>query len=80
MFSALCAYAEDTFRARLKESGEPTSLKESIPVWAVFKSRILRGMRMGLNPAEFKNEFGMVKAVSEKIQAEPRSRVPGGYP
>jgi hypothetical protein len=75
-FGALCGYAEDTFRARLKESGEPTSLKESIPVWAVFKSRILRGMRMGLNPAEFKNEFGMVKAVREKIQAEPKPSHP----
>lgn len=76
MFQALCGYAEVTFRARLEASGEPTSLKESIPVWATFKSRILRGMRMGLSPADYKNEFGLVKAVREKAQAEPKAAQP----
>lgn len=76
MFAALCSYAEDTFRARLKDSGESTSLKESIPVWATFKSRIMRAMRMGLSPADHKNEFGLVKAVRERLATEEKPSRP----
>lgn len=73
LFAAMCTYAENTFRERLQASGESTSLKDSLPVWSTFKSKILRGMRLGLKPTDYKNEYGMQKAVREimKTQEKP---------
>lgn len=62
LFGALCAYAE----AQYKERFNVVNLKEALPVWSVYKSNIMAGMRLGLNPQEYATEWEFRKATAEK--------------
>lgn len=65
LFSALCEYAE----GRYKERHAVENLKDALPTWAVFKSNILRGMRLGLDPGGYGSEYEFRKAVMEAVAA-----------
>jgi hypothetical protein len=67
-FGALCAYAEASYKT--KHSVE--NLRDVLPVWVVFKSNILRGIRQGLSPLESPNEKAFRTLTMEKI-AEKRA-------
>lgn len=62
LFGALCAYAE----AQYKERFNVVNLKEALPVWSVYKSNIMAGMRLGLNPMDYSTEWEFRKATAEK--------------
>lgn len=77
LFGALCAYAE----AQYKERFNVVNLKEALPVWSVYKSNILAGMRLGLNPKDYSTEWELRKATAEKRQlkaVEPSNEVTQG--
>lgn len=63
MFGELCAYAEGQYKAK----HQVTNLKDVLPVWAMFKSNILRGMRLGISPSDHANEYQFRKATREKL-------------
>src|SRR5690606_14490578 len=64
LFGALCAYAE----VQYKERFNVVNLKEALPVWSVYKSNILAGMRLGLNPKDYSSEWELRKATADKRQ------------
>ena len=64
-FTAVCAYAE----TQLKEKHKIESVKDALPVWGVYKSNILRGMRLGLDPQEFDSEGAFRAATMEEVRA-----------
>jgi hypothetical protein len=52
LFGTMCLYAENEY----KREHEVENLREALPTWATFKSNVLRGLRLGLDPREFKTE------------------------
>lgn len=65
LFSAICADAEATLKARLGVK----NLKDALPVWSVFKSNVMRGLRLGLDVTEHKTEWEFREAVREHVNA-----------
>jgi hypothetical protein len=65
LFSAICADAEATLKARLGVD----NLKKALPVWSVFKSNVMRGLRLGLDVNEYKTEWQFREAVREHVNA-----------
>lgn len=68
-FSYLCAHAE----AKYKETYGISNLRDldkGLPPWPVFKSNILRGMRLGLSPLEYRSEHTFRDATMEHVRAE----------
>lgn len=61
VFGAMCAYAE----AKLKEKHEVNNLEDALPCWKTFKSNIMGGLRVGLDPHEFSTEWQFRKAGME---------------
>src|SRR5262245_9436235 len=45
-FQEMCGYAETGY----KDKHEVQNLKDVLPVWSVYKSNIVRGMKLGLSP------------------------------
>lgn len=68
-FGEMCDYAE----AGYKKKHEVENLKDVLPVWSVYKSNILRGMRIGLNPAEHATEGAYRTAVGESLRQSVRT-------
>lgn len=64
-FGEMCDYAE----AGYKKKHEVENLKDVLPVWSVYKSNILRGMKLGLDPADFDSEGAYRLAVGESLRA-----------
>ena len=48
-FGALCSVAEVSF----KDTHKVTDLAEALPCWAVYKSEILRAVKVGLRPLDY---------------------------
>jgi hypothetical protein len=71
-FSELCLYAETSYKTK----NNVENLKDVLPVWSVYKSNILRGMRAGFDPAEYGSE-GAFRNVGEPSE---RSSVPATTP
>jgi hypothetical protein len=71
LFRDMCAYAEATY----KQEYEVTNLEESLPVWKVYKSNILKGIRLKLSPAEYASEYELRKAVAEIERERPVKRI-----
>jgi hypothetical protein len=65
-FAAVCVYAE----AQLKEKHDIENVKDALPVWGVYKSNILRGMRLGLDPSSFDSEGAFRAATMEEVRAK----------
>lgn len=65
-FAAVCVYAE----AQLKEKHQIENVKDALPVWGVYKSNILRGMRLGLDPSSFDSEGAFRAATMEEVRAK----------
>lgn len=66
LYMGMCTYAETGY----KKAHNVENLRDALPTWASFKSSVLRGLRLGLNPTEFKSEKRFRNAVQEKIVAE----------
>lgn len=65
-FSALCMYAENTFKSK----HQVENLRDAVPVWNVFKSNILRGMRLELSPLDAANERAFRTKTMEAVAAK----------
>lgn len=73
--------ATELAEERLKQAHEITNLKDperGLKSWAVQKSNILRGMKMGVNVLDYRSEYEYRKAVLDKVQAQllPPAKVP----
>lgn len=66
LFTNMCTYAEGKY----KEEHKVENLAEALPVWRVYKSNILRGVKLGLKPPEYDTEYDFRRAVMEKVRAE----------
>lgn len=66
MFSDMCAYAEEQFKARHGVD----NVKDVLPIWSVFKSNIKRGIRAGLNPTDHTTEWEFRKATQNTMVDE----------
>lgn len=64
LFGALCLHAEK----RIKQAGEITNVKDALPVWSVYKSNILRGMKIDLDPVDYRSEGAFRHATHEALQ------------
>lgn len=64
-FGEMCLYAE----AGYKKKHEVENLKDVLPVWSVYKSNILRGMKLGIDPTNFDSEGAYRLAVGESLRA-----------
>lgn len=71
VFSDLCRHAESAYKA----TWDVQNLKSELPVWAVFKSNILRGMRLNLNPAKYDTERAFRAATASKVRESLRQAV-----
>lgn len=67
-FSEMCAYAETSY----KEKHQVENLKDVLPVWAVYKSNIIRGMKLGLSPVDHATEGAFRTAVGESLRQATR--------
>ena len=65
-FAAVCVYAE----AQLKEKHQIENVKDALPVWGVYKSNLLRGLRLGLDPSSFDSEGAFRAATMEEVRAK----------
>jgi hypothetical protein len=69
LFSYLCAHAEQIY----KEAHKISNLRDKdrgLPPWPVFKSNILRGMKLGLSPLDYPSEHAFRDATMERVRAE----------
>jgi len=66
LFANMCEYAEGKY----KEEHAVENLADALPVWRVYKSNILRGVKLGLKPPEYETEYDFRKAVMEKVRAQ----------
>lgn len=64
-FAAVCVYAE----AQLKEKHQIENVKDALPVWGVYKSNLLRGMRLGLDPSSFDSEGAFRAATMDEVRS-----------
>jgi hypothetical protein len=64
-FAAVCVYAE----AQLKEKHQIENVKDALPVWGVYKSNILRGMKLGLDPTDHATEGAFRAATMDEVRA-----------
>lgn len=65
-FVTMCEYAEEKYKADHKVE----NLAEVLPVWRVYKSNILRGVKLGIKPAEYDTEYDYRRAVMEKVRED----------
>lgn len=74
-FVLTCVYAESVYKQRHGVE----NLKDALPVWNVFKSNILRGMRLGLSVLDSPNEKAFRTRALERV-AQDRTSIgpPGG--
>jgi hypothetical protein len=66
LFLGMCKYAERAY----KEEFGVTNVAEALPAWRVYKSNILKGVRLGLDPREHKNEYSLRKAIAEELRGD----------
>jgi hypothetical protein len=85
-FGVLCLYAETEY----KREHEVENLREALPTWATYKSNVLRGLRLGLDPSQFKTEkifrsrtmeqISRTRGEPEKLSDEQREAIREGPP
>lgn len=63
-FQEMCSYAE----AGYKDKHGVANLKDVLPVWSVYKSNIIRGMKLGLSPLDHETEGAFRIAVGECLR------------
>lgn len=63
MYVDMCEYAETEY----KREHEVDNLREALPTWATYKSNVLRGLRLGLDPRESKSEKQYRSKAMEQI-------------
>jgi hypothetical protein len=63
-FGEMCEHAE----AGYKNKHEVKNLKDVLPVWSVYKSNILRGMRLDMSPLDHATEGAFRIAVGEVLR------------
>lgn len=63
-FLEMCEHAEGVY----KEKHEVKNLKDVLPVWSVYKSNILRGMRLDMSPLDHATEGAFRIAVGEVLR------------
>lgn len=68
-FQEMCSYAE----AGYKDKHGVANLKDVLPVWSVYKSNIIRGMKLGLSPADHTTEGAFRVAVGESLRQAARN-------
>jgi hypothetical protein len=74
-FGVLCDFAETQYKTKHKVE----NLREALPVWATYKSNILRAMKSGLDPNHYGSEYDLRKAHQELKEPQERTpRVPQG--
>lgn len=76
LYIAMCEYAEQAY----KQEHEVENLREALPTWATYKSNILRGLRSGLNPLEFRTEKVYRSKTMELVSRAPRDPEPRAGP
>lgn len=65
-FVTMCEYAEQKY----KTTHGVENLKDVLPVWAVYKSGILRGVKLGLKPPDYDSEYNFRRATMEKVRED----------
>lgn len=63
IYRAMCKYAEDSYKA----THDVPNVYETLPVWRVFKSNILRGLKNRVNPLEYQSENAYRKATTDMV-------------
>lgn len=63
-FRDMCQYAEEQFKARHNVE----NVKDILPVWAVYKSNINRGLKAELDPREYDSEWEFRKAIMDEAR------------
>lgn len=63
LFIEMCDYAETEY----KREHDVENLREALPTWATYKSNVLRGLRAGLSPLDFKTEKVYRSKTMEKV-------------
>lgn len=63
-FQEMCSYAE----AGYKEKHDVANLKDVLPVWSVYKSNIIRGMKLDMSPLDHETEGAFRLAVGEHLR------------
>lgn len=61
LFREMCRHAEAELKAKL----EVANLKDAVPIWAVYKSNITRGMNLGISPLDHESEKAFRQAMAE---------------
>ena len=68
-FQEMCGYAETGY----KDKHKVANLKDVLPVWSVYKSNIVRGMKLGLSPLDHETEGAFRLAVGESLRESVRN-------
>lgn len=63
IYKQMCKYAEDHY----KETHQVPNVYETLPVWRVFKSNIMRGLKNRIDPLEYSSESAYRKATTEYL-------------
>jgi hypothetical protein len=63
LYLTMCEFAESEY----KTQHNVDNLREALPTWATVKSNVLRGLRIGLNPTEFRSEKTFRSKTMERI-------------
>ena len=63
-FRDMCQYAEEQFKARHNVE----NVKDILPVWAVYKSNINRGLKAELDPRDYDSEWEFRKATMDEVR------------
>lgn len=66
LFRGMCRFAESGYKQEYKVS----NLADALPVWRVYKANILKGVRLGFDPKDFKTEYELRKAVQEELAGD----------
>jgi hypothetical protein len=74
LFRAACGYAEDGY----KQEHGIKSITERMPAWSQFKSRLLRAMKHGVDPAKYKSEKAVREALAESLRRKTPVPKPEG--
>lgn len=67
-FQEMCSYAETGY----KDKHGVQNLKDVLPVWSVYKSNIVRGMKLGMSPVDHATEGAFRLAVGESLRQTAR--------
>ena len=63
IYKQMCKYAEDAY----KRNHDVPNVYETLPVWRVFKSNIMRGLRNRLNPLDYNSEIAYRRATTDSL-------------